>query len=127
MKKYWHRYQRYKELELIPDQPQLKSQLSRLQNSRAQTSHSLSALDPSLLHPPAQRPSWLKRLWEALDVAFLRSLEPRVWQTVDATGQSHWHLYDPETGKTYHLNSEAEVRCWLQQVFDASPEAEPQP
>lgn len=132
MKKHWHRYQRYKELELIPDQlfQTLKPQLSRLSRSQ------ISRLEISLnLDWPTQRhtqqhtgltrlKAGLSRLWEAFDLAFLRSLEPRVWQTIDQTGQTCWHLYDPETGKTYHLNSDAEVWGWLQQVFDSSPEAE---
>ena len=57
-----------------------------------------------------------------LDAALYRSLEPRVWQNIDAhTGQICWHFYDPDTGKTSQLNSEAELRLWLQWLFEQSP------
>lgn len=95
-----YRYQRYKELELIPDQP----------------------VPPLFLQSPQPAKSWLRKLWDVLDAALLRDLEGRVWQSTDVqTGQTCWHLYNPNTGKTYHLNSEAEVRHWLQQLFDHSP------
>jgi hypothetical protein len=89
----WHRYQ---VLELISDQPPV----------------SYSAQ----LHKP-QPTSWLQALWQRIDLAFFRDLEPRIWQSTDPrTGQSHWHLYNPETGKTSHLNSES-VRQWLEQIL----------
>jgi hypothetical protein len=96
-----YRYQRYKELELISDKP-------------------MPALS---FHPPTQPArSWLRKLWDAFDAALLRDLEGRIWHSTDAqTGQVRWHLYNPNTGKTHHLNSEAEVRQWLKQVFDHSP------
>jgi len=94
------RWQQYKELELIA-------------NDHVQMPKSLAQC-PAL--------PWFKRLWNAFDAALFRSLEPRVWQTVDAqTGQSCWHFYDPDTGKTSQLNSEAELRLWLQWLFEQSP------
>lgn len=87
------RWQLYKELELISDaQPQSRT-----------------------IKPTHQ--SWLGEVWDALDVALFRDLEPRVWQTVDYEGRSCWHAYDPETGQTIHLNSAADIRTWLEQLF----------
>ncbi|XPM52400.2 MAG: hypothetical protein EDM05_028905 [Leptolyngbya sp. IPPAS B-1204] len=93
MKSQW---QRYRELELISDP------LLQLQQA-----------------PSGSAPrSWLQNLWTAIDLALFRNLEARVWQSADPkTGQVRWHLYNPETGKTQHLNSDAEVRHWLEQIF----------
>lgn len=102
MKRQW---QRYKELELIPDQPQAKLA-------------GQPRLTKSITYSRRTRTSWLKTLWEIIDVALLRNLESRVWQSVDSnTGQTRWHLYDPASGRTRSLSSEAEVRQWLEQVF----------
>ncbi|MCU0526146.1 MAG: hypothetical protein MUF72_15105 [Elainella sp. Prado103] len=93
MKQQW---QRYRELELISDD-------------------STGLIAP---RQPIQHLSWLRRLWRIVDLALFRDLEPQAWQSVDSqTGQTCWHLYDPITGQTYHLNSDTEVRQWLEQVF----------
>lgn len=97
-KKQW---QRYKELELISDESrQLQSCLTA----------SSTANQP-------QRTSWLQAIWNAIDLALLRSLEPRVWQKLDPDGKSRWYLYDPTTGSTRRLSSDAEVCRWLEQIF----------
>lgn len=89
----WRRYQM---LELIPDQ--------------------VSICDSANNKPQAV--SWLHALWQRIDLAFFRDLEPRIWHSTDPqTGQSRWHLYNPETGKTSHLNSESEIRQWLEQIL----------
>ncbi len=94
MKRQW---QRYKELELISDEPKVAA---------------------SSYVRPLQQGSWLKVLWQIVDVALFRNLESRVWQSVDRqTGQVCWYLYDPDTGRTSQLTSETEVRQWLEKVF----------
>lgn len=96
-------WQRYRELELILDTP-LKSNKAR--RSAQSPAHS------------AQKTPWWQRLWQVIDVVFFRDLEPQVWQTTDSeTGQVCWHIYDPETGKTHHLQSDLEVRQWLEKLF----------
>lgn len=93
-----NRWQQYKALELISsDQPSRQSSAQR------------------------QPMSWFSRLWDAIDAALFRSLESRVWQSVDPQSrQACWHFYDPETGQTRHLHSEAELRLWLQQLYEWS-------
>lgn len=89
-------WNRYKALELIPDLPPLTP----------------------IPQPDPTPSSWLKAVWQMFDIVFLRDLQPRVWQTTDPeTGKPQWHLYHPETGKTSHLKSEAEIRQWLEQVL----------
>jgi hypothetical protein len=100
MKNQW---QRYKELELIPDELRLKPFPTTMQIT---------------VKYPKPRQSWLKALWQVVDIILLRDLEARVWQSTDPqTGRSRWHFYNPETGLTQHLNSEAEIRQWLEKVF----------
>lgn len=101
MKRQW---QTYKELELIPDQPPLRQ---------------VNFFTAFSTDCTKKRTSWLRTLWEVIDVALLRNLESRVWQSVDPqTGQTHWHLYDPVSGTTHHLKSETEVRQWLENIFN---------
>jgi hypothetical protein len=89
-------WRRYQVLELLPDQVPLCDST----NSKTQSI------------------SWLQALWQRIDLAFFRDLEPRIWHSIDPqTGQNRWHLYNPETGKTSHLNSESEVRQWLEQLL----------
>lgn len=93
MKQQW---QRYRELELIPEE-------------------SARSIAPS---PPVQSLSWLRRLWRIVDLVLFRDLEPQSWQSVDPqTGQTRWHFYDPTTGQTHHLNSDQEVRRWLEHIL----------
>lgn len=94
-------WQRYRALELIPDQPSSPSASAQIIKPQAS----------SLV-------SWLQAVWQRIDLAFFRDLEPRIWQSTDSrTGQNCWHLYNPETGKTSHLSSEVEIRQWLEQVL----------
>ncbi|MBC7972550.1 MAG: hypothetical protein H7Z11_20890 [Verrucomicrobia bacterium] len=59
------------------------------------------------------------KLWSLLNrpLGFgqqLSQVEPEIRQTLDQTGQTWWNVYDPRTGQTVFLESEAEVRVWLE-------------
>jgi hypothetical protein len=41
--------------------------------------------------------------------------EPKVWQSKDWFGHSWWNVYLPKTEQRVRLNSEAEVRIWLEE------------
>ncbi|XHX77457.1 MAG: hypothetical protein RBJ76_23940 [Stenomitos frigidus ULC029] len=41
--------------------------------------------------------------------------EPEIRRTLDQAGQSWWQVYDPLTGRTAYLESEAEVQVWLEE------------
>lgn len=41
--------------------------------------------------------------------------EPEIRQTLDTTGHKWWQVYDPLTGQTTYLESEAEVQIWLEE------------
>lgn len=106
-------WQLYRRLELIThSSPQKLPQFRLYQH-----------LDPKVSQPLNQSTSnaplrgWFTKLGQALEMALIRDLEPRFWQSSDATGKTCWHLYDPETGRTIHLDSEAKVRLWLELLF----------
>lgn len=61
--------------------------------------------------------SFFDQLWDALDYALFRDLTPKVWQSTDLNGQTCWHIYDPEIGKTLHLNTDEDLRHWLERLY----------
>lgn len=88
-------WQLYKKLELIPD-------------SVAQPKAGLSSVV-----------EWFANVWHALVISE-SSNEPDIWQTLDRHGNVWWHAYDPMTGQTSYLSSEAEVLMWLDQRHGVS-------
>lgn len=63
-------------------------------------------------------PRWavLRRLGQELVARLAVSDEPRVWPGRTPTGQSVWNAYDPITGRSINLVSEAELRTWLEDL-----------
>lgn len=61
--------------------------------------------------------SRLGSLWQA----WLRWLsappELRVWQRRDRAGRTIWNAYDPRSGQSTSLASEAEMRLWIEQHY----------
>ena len=56
--------------------------------------------------------SWptMTRLWQSLLAHLEMSEEPRVWRGLDQAGNPAWNAYDPVTGQSVRLVSEAELR-----------------
>jgi hypothetical protein len=52
---------------------------------------------------------------------FLRSIassqELQVSQKTDRQGNKYWQAYNPETGSSTSLSSEAEMRVWIEQHY----------
>ena len=135
MKTQW---QRYKELELLPNRAAeaqaIHSPLvayldqrwrSLLDHRAAQLDHEyqveylerrLRIACPQI----SEKPSLWRTLWHLLNqpinfgYSFSQS-EPEIQQTLDRTGQTWWKVYDPLTGQTAYLESEAEVHVWLEE------------
>lgn len=42
--------------------------------------------------------------------------EPRVWPGQSWNGEPAWNAYDPITGQSAYLVSEAELRVWLEEL-----------
>ncbi len=48
---------------------------------------------------------------------FSTNNEPRIWITADRDGKLYWHAYDPVSDTRVCLDSEAELRIWLEQRY----------
>ena len=59
----------------------------------------------------------LGRLFSSVLIALSDDMEPRIKQRRDRSGEAFWQVYDPLTGKSARLNSELEVRFWLEQRY----------
>lgn len=58
----------------------------------------------------------LYRIWQGLLSRLDVSDEPRVWPTQERSGEPAWNAYDPITGQSVYLVSEAELRTWLEEL-----------
>jgi hypothetical protein len=74
------------------------------------------------LTPPAQTrgqmadnppQSWLGKVWHFLVDALTPRYEPMIRLMTDRAGNTWWLVHDPISGKTRCMNSEHEVRIWL--------------
>lgn len=131
-------WQRYKELELLPDEAAesqtihspLLAYLDRrwrsLLNHRAarldyeyQVEYLEQRLRLNCLQDSRKRSLW-QGLWQFLNQPLefgytFSQAEPEIQQTLDRTGQMWWKVYDPLTGQTAYLESESEVHIWLEE------------
>lgn len=64
--------------------------------------------------------SWLG-IFEVISQSFQRlvatSQELQVNQKTDRRGHKYWQAYDPKTGDSTSLSSEAEMRVWIEQRY----------
>lgn len=59
----------------------------------------------------------LKGILQRLLKFFIGGNELRIWQTYDRAGNNWWHAYDPVTGRHASVDSEAEMRVWIEQQY----------
>ena len=136
MKTQW---QQYKELELLPDNvaaPQTihspllaafdrywRSQLdqgARKLDYEYQVEYLERRLTIVCGRPTTTANPW-RKCWSLLNTPLrfnpYRSTqpEPEIRRTLDKLGQAWWHVYDPCTGRTAYLESEADVQVWLEE------------
>lgn len=43
--------------------------------------------------------------------------EPKIWVTFDKSGKKNWHAYDPVTGRYVSVDSETEMRVWIEKRY----------
>ncbi|GAB4237220.1 MAG: hypothetical protein Kow00121_64350 [Elainellaceae cyanobacterium] len=71
--------------------------------------------------PVANRPSVrfpsLEQLWNLLLDTFAKGSEPRIYQKRDRYGKVFFQVYDPISGRSSTLDSEQQVRMWLDQRY----------
>lgn len=58
----------------------------------------------------------LGRVLNALTAGVMLSDEPQIRQCTTAQG-TYWKVWDPATGKHLYLNTEDEVRQWIEQRY----------
>lgn len=61
--------------------------------------------------------SALYKIWHGLLTANFSKNELRVWQKSHSDGNTEWHAYDPVTGRSICLASDAEMRIWIEQQY----------
>ena len=66
---------------------------------------------------PSRTSLWLDKVWKFLIKSFTQAHELKLYQVTGKAGKSYWYTYDPKTGLSTCLGSEAEVRIWLDQRY----------
>ena len=61
--------------------------------------------------------SGLSRVLDRLMKFLVTSNELRIWQTSDRFGNTLWNAYDPATGRSTSLDSEPELRAWIEERY----------
>lgn len=59
----------------------------------------------------------LNSIWQHLLRIFTKGNELQIWQTSDRFGNTWWNAYDPTTGCSTSLTSEAEMRAWIEERY----------
>lgn len=59
----------------------------------------------------------IKAIWHHLLCTLIESNEIQVWQKTDRYSNTYWQAYDPKTGESTSLSSEAEMRIWIEQHY----------
>lgn len=90
-------WERYKQLELIPDAMWEAVLAEAKQHSKSQ--------------------GWLNLVWAFLVDCLIENAEPRIREKRDRYEYIYWEAYDPMTGKTHYFASKAEVLSWLEQRY----------
>ncbi len=71
----------------------------------------------STISQDTQRPKMFSKLWEKILTAIVSKSEMQVWSESDRSGNTEWHAYDPETGRSICVASETEMRHWIEQSY----------
>lgn len=69
-----------------------------------------------------KKPSFWNKLWILMNQPLFAwdltpCQEPKIRQILDSEGHLWWYAYDPLTGQTTYLESEADVQIWLEERF----------
>lgn len=63
--------------------------------------------------------SGFNQFWQHLVTSLAQGQEPRIWQHTDRAGKIWWHGYDPHTERSICVDSEAEMRIWLEERYSS--------
>lgn len=87
-------------------------------NSKINFDH-ISVSPTNSVHTTSHSPcleSWWRKGWTYFVRHFTRENEPHVWLRRSITGNILYYVYDPHTGRSAYLSSEADVQSWLEQL-----------
>ena len=65
----------------------------------------------------AARSVSFRSFWEGLLTLLCRRKEPKIWRKRDRAGNWYFQVFDPITGASSILESEQEVRVWLEKRY----------
>jgi hypothetical protein len=57
--------------------------------------------------------SQIGKLWQTTIAILTKEPEVEIWPKQDRNGHIHWHVYDPQMGKSISFASELEMLGWL--------------
>lgn len=85
------------------------------------TSHTPEAVSQASLNASKNAsirfPLIFKTVWQRLFAWLTSGHELRVWKTSERNGETDWHAYDPTTGRSICVASDAEMREWIEQRY----------
>jgi len=70
--------------------------------------------------PEVKKPTFLSglnKILHRLMKIFVGSNDLRIWQAYDNFGNNWWHAYDPLTGRYTSVESELEMRAWIERHY----------
>jgi hypothetical protein len=99
----------------------MKTNRQEVQRVRESPLHDLRQPLAAVSSPSVAEPSptisfsgnWLNRLRQGLAQWLVTRSEPQITAIIDRSGQTWWRAYNPRTQDLKWLDSEAEVRRWL--------------
>ncbi|GET36430.1 hypothetical protein [Microseira wollei] len=56
-------------------------------------------------------------IWQKFLTAIVSKSELQVWSESNRSGNTEWHAYDPETGRSICVASETEMRHWIEESY----------
>lgn len=65
----------------------------------------------------AKFPSFFHKIWQGLSTVITSKNDLKVWRKSHADGSNEWHAYDPATGRSTCVASDAEMRVWIEQQY----------
>ncbi len=93
----------------LVDSQELNRSISTAKSSYSSSANSSVKSSAKRLH--------LHWLWNSLLNVLTKNAEPRIYQKYDRQGKLYFRVYDPISGMSSTLNTEQEVRAWLDQRY----------
>ncbi|UBF25994.1 hypothetical protein K9N68_31410 [Kovacikia minuta CCNUW1] len=66
---------------------------------------------------PTSIAAFLKKLWRGLLAMLIVNNDLKVWHERDRRGNLRWHAFDPLTKTSVSLDSEDDMRAWIEQHY----------